>query len=176
MLLPPGQEVSKRGEEGKMARMVVAYYSRSGNTEKMAQEVAAGAREAAGPTVEVRRIEEVSPDDLLAYDGIAIGSPVYYGTMAAEVKELIDKSVKHHGKLAGKVGGAFASSGGPGGGNETTVLDIAKALLIHGMIVQGDHEGDHYGPIAVGTPDERSRKECRRFGKRMAHLVQRLTK
>jgi NAD(P)H dehydrogenase (quinone) len=158
-----------------MARMLIAYYSRSGNTEKMAMEVATGAREAGGVEVVVRRIEQVSPDDLLGFDGIAIGSPVYYGTMAAEVKELIDKSVKHHGKLAGKVGGAFASSGGPGGGNETTVLDIVKALLIHGMIVQGDHAGDHYGPIAVGAPDARSVGECRRFGKRMVELVQRLT-
>ncbi len=154
-----------------MARVLIAYYSRSGNTEKMAEEVARGARGVEGVEVEVRRIEELSPDDLLKYDGIAIGSPVYYGTMAAEVKLLIDRSVKHHGKLAGKVGGAFASSGGPGGGNETTVLDVVKALMIHGMIVQGDHEGDHYGPIAVGAPDERSREECFRFGKRLAALV-----
>jgi NAD(P)H dehydrogenase (quinone) len=99
---------------------------------------------------------------------------VYYGTMAAELKKLIDESVKHHGKLVGKVGGAFASSGGPGGGNETTVLDILKAQLVHGMIVQGDSGGDHYGPIAVGAPDERSRKECRKLGKRAAELAVRL--
>ena len=70
--------------------------------------------------------------------------------MAAEVKELIDESGKRHGKLVGKGGGAFASSGGPGGGNETTVLDIVKALRIRRMIVDGDAQGDHYGPIAVG--------------------------
>ena len=56
------------------------------------------------------------------------------------------------------------------------MLDIAKALLIHGMIVQGDADGDHYGPIAVGAPDERSKKECRRFGRRMAELTARLAK
>ena len=96
--------------------------------------------------------------------------------MAAEVKGLIDESVKHHGELVGKVGGAYASSGGPGGGNETTALDIVKALLIHGMIVQGDAAGDHYGPIAVGAPDERSRNECRRFGRRLCALVLRLAR
>jgi NAD(P)H dehydrogenase (quinone) len=154
-----------------MAKMLICYYSRSGNTEKMAEEVAAGAREVASVSVDLRPISEVSPDALLDFDCIVIGSPVYYGTMAAEVKDLIDRSVKHHGTLTGKVGGAFASSGGPGGGNETTVLDIVKALLIHGMIVQGDAEGDHYGPIAVGAPDERSRAECRRFGQRTAEFT-----
>lgn len=159
-----------------MASLLITYYSRSGNTEQMAREVAAGAEEVAGVRVDLRPVAEVAIDNLLNFDGILIGSPVYYGTMAAEVKDLIDRSVKHHGKLSGKVGGAFASSGGPGGGNETTVLDIAKALLIHGMIVQGDADGDHYGPIAVGAPDERSKKECRRFGRRMAELTARLAK
>jgi NAD(P)H dehydrogenase (quinone) len=160
--------------EVSMPRVLVTYYSRSGNTAKMAEEVAAGLREVRGLEVDLRPVDEVAPRDLLEFDGIMMGSPVYYGTMAAEVKDLIDKSVVHHGKLAGKVGGAFASSGGPGGGNETTVMDIIKALLIHGMIVQGDSQGDHYGPIAVGAPDERSQQECKRFGRRLGELVMRL--
>jgi NAD(P)H dehydrogenase (quinone) len=94
--------------------------------------------------------------------------------MAAEIKRFIDESVKHHGALVGKVCAAFSSAGGPGGGAETTVLDILKALLIHGMIVQGDSRGDHYGPTAVGRPDERAAKECRRCGQRVAQLVKRL--
>jgi len=158
-----------------MPNLLVTYYTRTGNTEKMAEEVAAGAREMPGLQVDLRPVAEVPVDNLIHFDAIAIGSPVYYGTMAAEVKELIDKSVKLHGKLAGKIGGAFATSGGPGGGNETTVLDIVKALLIHGMIVQGDPEGDHYGPIAVGAPDERSCKQCRRFGRRLAELTAKLS-
>ncbi len=157
-----------------MSSVLITYYSRSGNTEKMAEEVASGAREVGSVSVDLRPVSEVTPDALLDFDCILIGSPVYYGTMAAEVKDLIDRSVQHHGKLTGKVGGAFASSGGPGGGNETTVLDIVKALLIHGMIVQGDAQGDHYGPIAVGAPDDRSRAECRRFGRRMAELALRI--
>ena len=159
-----------------MAKMLITYYSRSGNTEKMAQAVANGAKAVSGVEVDLRPVAEVTPDDLLAADGIIMGSPVYYGTMAAELKSLIDESVKHHGRLAGKVGGAFASSGGPGGGNETTVLDIVKALLIHGMIVQGDAQGDHYGAIAVGAPDERSRKECEKLGRRVAELMVRMAR
>lgn len=158
-----------------MGRVLVTYYSRSGNTAAMAGEIAAALREVEGVEVALRPVGEVTPEDLLEFDGIAMGSPVYYGTMAAELKSLLDRSVAHHGKLVGKVGGAFASSGGPGGGNETTVLDIVKALMIHGMIVQGDAQGDHYGPIAVGAPDERSRKECRRFGRRLGELVLRLS-
>jgi len=158
-----------------MASVLITFYSRSGNTEKMAEAVAAGARRVSGVEVEVRAVAEVGPDDLLKPEGIIMGSPVYYGTMAAELKTLIDESVKHHGKLIGKVGGAFASSGGPGGGNETTVLDIVKALLIHGMIVQGDAQGDHYGAIAVGAPDDRSRKECEKLGRRVAELAVKLT-
>ena len=158
-----------------MARLLITYYSRTGNTEQMAELVAAGAREANGIDVDLRPVNEISPDDLLDYDGIVMGSPVYYGTMAAELKQLIDDSIVHHGKLDGKVGGAFASSGGPGGGNETTILDIVKALLIHGMIVHGDPAGDHYGPIAVGAPDERSAGECRRMGRRVAELTVRLS-
>ena len=158
-----------------MASVLITFYSRSGNTEKMAEAVAMGARQVSGVEVEVRPVAEVGPDDLLKPEGIIMGSPVYYGTMAAELKTLIDESVKHHGKLIGKVGGAFASSGGPGGGNETTVLDIVKALLIHGMIVQGDAQGDHYGAIAVGAPDDRSRKECEKLGRRVAELAVKLT-
>lgn len=157
-----------------MARVLIVYYSRSGHTKAMADHVAAGSREVAGVEVDVRPVDQVTPDDLLTPDAIVMGSPVYYGTMAADLKALIDASVKHHGQLAGKVCGAFASSGGPGGGNETTVLDILKALLIHGMIAQGDPKGDHYGPIAVGAPDERSRKECVRLGRRVAELAVRL--
>ena len=159
-----------------MARVLVVYYSRSGNTKRMAEEVAAAAREVEGAEVDLRPVDQVTPEDLLDQDALIMGSPVYYGTMAADLKGLIDKSVKYHGKLTGKVGGAFASSGGPGGGNETTVLDILKALLIHGMIVQGDPKGDHYGPIAVGAPDERSQGECQRMGRRVAQLAVKLAR
>ena len=157
-----------------MPRILITYYSRTGNTAKMAEEVASGAREVKGADVTVKPVEEIKPEELKDCDAIIMGSPVYYGTMAAELKKLIDDSVAFHGQLEGKIGAAFASSGGPHGGKETTVLDIVKAQLVHGMIVQGDSGGDHYGPIAVGAPDERSRKECRKLGKRAAELAAKL--
>lgn len=156
-----------------MNRMIVLYHSRTGHTEKMARAVAEGAS-ALGLEVAVARAEGFKPEKLKDYDAIAVGSPTYYGGMAAEVKRLIDDSVRLHGSLEGKVGGAFASSANVGGGNETTVLDILQALLIHGMVVQGTHAGDHYGPVAVGAPDERALEECRNLGRRMAKLTQAL--
>ncbi len=94
--------------------------------------------------------------------------------MAAEMKQLIDDSVTCHGKLAGKVGGAFASSANVGGGNETTVMDLVKVLLIHGMVIPGNANGDHYGPVAIGKPDERARSMCRDLGRLVAELTVKL--
>ncbi len=157
-----------------MPSILIVYHSQTGNTKAMAEAVAGGIEEEGGVEVELKRASETSADDLLEPDGIIMGSAVYYGTMAASLKKLIDDSVCHHGQLAGKVGAAFASSANVGGGNETTVLDLLKALLIHGMIVQGDHQGDHYGPVAIGAPDGRAREECRRLGMKTAKLVKRM--
>ena len=156
-----------------MAKILITYYSRSGNTEKMANIIKEGV-EKVTEDVELKKIEETTIDDLLAADAIIIGSPTYYGAMAAEVKTLLDKSVEYHGKLTGKIGGAFTSSANIGGGNETTIMSILQALLIHGMIIQGDAGGDHYGPVAIGAPDDRSKKICLRYGKTVATLAQRL--
>jgi NAD(P)H dehydrogenase (quinone) len=157
-----------------MARMLVTYHTRSGNTEQMAKAVEEGARQVSGMDVHRIAISEVTPDDLLSYDAIVVGSPVYYGTMAAEVKKLIDDSVMHHGRLSGKVAAAFATSGVAGGGCETTILDILHSLLVHGMVVQGDSGGPHYGPIAIGAPDAAAQDQCRKLGARTAELTVRL--
>lgn len=156
-----------------MPKILIIYYSRTGNTKRMAQEVAKGAKREKMP-VELKGVEDVKVDDLLNYDGIIIGSPTYYGTMASPIKKLLDDSVKFHGELEGKVGAAFASSANVGGGNETTILNIINAMLIHGMIIQGDHQGDHYGSVAIGAPDGRALKQCLRLGERTARLVLRL--
>jgi NAD(P)H dehydrogenase (quinone) len=157
-----------------MAKILVCYYSRSGNTERMAEAVGEGAREVAGAEVDVLPVGKLTARDLLGYDAIAMGSPTYYGSMAAELKTLLDESVAFHGQLQGKVGGAFASSANVGGGNETTVMDILKALLIHGMVVPGRSDGDHYGPVAIGAPDERASKQCAAMGRVVAELAVKL--
>ena len=158
-----------------MARVLVIYYSQSGNTEKMARRVADGVLREQHVDVDVKPVQDVHVEDLLDADGIIIGSPTYYGSMASEIKKLLDASIKFHGKLDGKVGGAFSSSGNIGGGNETTIMNILHALLIHGMIVQGTPKGDHYGPVAIKAPDDRSQRLCREYGQRIAKLVRRLS-
>jgi len=154
-----------------MARVLVVYYSRSGNTKKMAEEVAQGAADA-GAEVALKAVQEASVDDLADADGVILGSPTYYGHSSGPMRTFLDKSIKYHGRLSGKVGGAFASSANIGGGNETTVLDLLHALLIHGMIIEGTADGDHYGPVSIGAPDDRVTSQCRALGKRVAVLAE----
>lgn len=157
-------------KEVAVPKALVIYYSQSGNTENMAAKIAAGLKEEE-VDVELKNVGQVKAEDLLGFDGIIVGSPTYYGSMAFQIKELFDRTVRYHGKLDGKIGAAFASSANIGGGNETTILDILNAMLIHGMIIQGDSQGDHYGPVAIGKPDARVDKECQRLAKRFAKLL-----
>ena len=156
-----------------MPKILIIYYTRSGNTEKLAKYIEEGIK---SEEVEVvcKKVQDVNVKELLDYDGIVIGSPVYYGTMAAEIKKLLDDSVQFHGKLDGKVGAAFSSSANIAGGNETTIIDILAAMLIHGMIIQGDPKGDHYGAVAISKPDDRAKDNALRQGKRFAKLVKRI--
>jgi NAD(P)H dehydrogenase (quinone) len=156
-----------------MAKGIVVYYSRSGNTKQMAEIIASGMNENKLPT-ECKSVEQVKADDLLEYQAIVIGSPTYYGQMAAPLKKLIDDLVSHHGALDGKIGAAFSSAANIGGGNETTIMGIIEAMLIAGMVVQGDPQGDHFGPVSIGKPDQRVEKQCRRRGQRIADLTNRL--
>jgi len=157
-----------------MLSVLVIYDSRSGNTEKAAVLVAEGVRQVDGINCTLKRVDNVSLDDLLKADGIIIGSPTYYGTMSGKIKTLLDESVEVHGKLQGKVGAAFTSSGGTASGAETTILSILQALLIHGMIVQGTPRAQHYGLAIVGAPKEKDKNRCREFGERTAKLTMKI--
>jgi NAD(P)H dehydrogenase (quinone) len=156
-----------------MSTVLILYHSRSGNTEEMARSVAEGVK-SEGARAILRKVTKASPKDLLSVDGVILGSPNYYGTMAAEMKAFLDKSVQFHGKLEGKVGAAFASGGVLGGGVETAVLDMVKSLLIHGMIIQGDPWGSHFGTVSIGSPNSAGKKEARKLGTRVARLIKRL--
>lgn len=158
-----------------MPKILLIYDSETGNTERAAIKVSEGVREVRGVECAVKKVDEASLQDMLEADGIVIGSPTYYGAMSSKVKKLLDESVEIHGKLEGKVGAAFTSSGGTASGAETTILSILKALLIHGMIIKGDPHHQHYGLAVVGAPDREEGKLCRRFGAGIAKLVIEIT-
>ena len=156
-----------------MAIGIVIYYSRSGNTKQMAEIITGAMNEAELPT-ECKSVDQVKAKDLLDYDAIVIGSPTYYGHMAGPIKQLFDDTVSFHGRFDGKVGAAFSSAANIGGGNETTIMGIIEVMLIGGMVVQGDPQGDHYGPVSIAKPDERVKGQCARRGRRIAELTKRL--
>jgi len=156
-----------------MVKVLVIYDSRSGNTKLMARAVTRGAESVSQTEVALKKVDDVTLKDMLKADAIIIGSPTYYGLMSGRTKGLLDRSVKIHGELEGKVGAAFTSSGGTASGAETTLLSIIEAMLVHGMIVQGRHEGKHYGAAAVGRPNNRDIAVCKELGRRTAELAKR---
>jgi len=156
-----------------MPKALICYYSVTGNTEKMGLEIGKVLKEE-GLIVDIKKLEDTSIDELPNYDCLIVGSPTYYGSMAWPIKKLLDESVKFHGKLCGRVGGAFSTSANVGGGNETTILSILEALLIHGMVICGDHIGDHFGPVSIGEPGKRDLESCESYAKSVATLVKKL--
>jgi len=157
-----------------MRKVLIVYDSETGNTEKMALAVAEGVKQIKSVQVTLKKVEQASLDDLCGADGIIMGSPTYYGQMSGKLKTFIDSSEKIHGKLEGKVGAAFTSSGGTATGAETTLLSILETMLVHGMIVQGRPDDKHFGAAAVGAPHAKEIEYCKELGKRVANLVLKL--
>jgi len=159
-----------------MAKVLVIYSSQSGNTQSLAEAVLLGVKEVASVESEIKRASEVSNKDLVSADAIIVGSPVYFGSMSAEVKEMFDKSVAIRRKLEGKIGAAFATSGHHTGGKETTIFSIIQAMLIHGMIIVGDpiSAGGHYGVASVGRPDTEGINSGKALGRRVAEMTKKL--
>lgn len=158
-----------------MAKILIVYDSSTGNTEKMAQAVAEGAKQIKDTKVNVKKVDETDVKDLLKIDAIVFGSPTYFGEMSGRLKAFIDESVKVYGKLEGKVGAAFTSSGGTASGAETTLLSIIQAMLIHGMIVQGRSGDKHYGAAAVEAPKNKDVESCKDLGRSVAELALKLS-
>jgi NAD(P)H dehydrogenase (quinone) len=157
-------------------QVLVMYYSRTGNTERLAEAIGKGVEEVEGVTCLVKPVHEVTTDDFVASDGLIAGSPVYFGSMTADMKEIFDKFVGIRKKMENKVGAAFATSADPSGGKETTMMSIIQALLIYGMIVVGDpiSATGHYGVACTGRPDKKTEDNAAKLGKRVAILVTQL--
>ncbi|QAA76661.1 MAG: Trp repressor-binding protein [Candidatus Bipolaricaulis sibiricus] len=157
-------------------QVLVLYYTRTGNTRKLAEAVAEGVRTVPGCEAIVRTPDTVTIDEFRGSHGVVVGSPVYFGGMAAELKKVLDDFLTVRRHMEGKVGAAFATSAHPSGGKETTILAIHQALLIYGMIVMGDplDAGGHYGVACAGAPDEATLGHARKLGARVARIAQKL--
>jgi len=156
--------------------VLVLYYSKGGNTRRLAEAIAAGARSVEDTEVVLKRTDEVTKDDFLAADGIIAGSPVYFGSMAAPLKAVFDEFVSVRKKMEDKVGAAFTTSGDPTGGKETTMLAIIQAFMIYGMVIVGDplSATGHYGTACVGAPDAKALDNGAKLGQRVALMTKRM--
>ena len=157
-------------------KVLILYYSKGGNTRKLAEAIAQGVSQVDGVEAALRHTRDVTKDDFLTADGLVVGSPVYFGTMAAQLKQVLDDFVGVRRKMENKVGAAFTTSGDPTGGKETTMLSIIQAMLIYGMIIVGDPltATGHYGTACVGAPDGAAQENGRKLGQRVAELVKQL--
>lgn len=156
--------------------ILVLYYSKGGNTRRLAEAVAEGVARVEGVVPVLKKAEEVGKEDFVDAAGIIAGSPVYFGSMAAQLKKAFDDFVGVRKKMENKVGAAFATAGDATGGKETTIFSIIQALLIYGMIIVGDPLAatGHYGTACVGTPDAAAVENGKKLGERVARLTVRL--
>lgn len=143
-----------------MKKVLVAYASRTGNTEKMAEYIAEGVR-VAGHQAELQKISQIKNEkDLQGYDGFIFGSPTYHRDMTAGMKTFLFTA--EQAKLVGKMGGAFASythSGESGGMIYDTMLHVFKMDMVD------------LGPLnlkegIISAAD--GRKACQDYGKAVA--------
>jgi NAD(P)H dehydrogenase (quinone) len=157
-------------------QILILYYSKGGNTRKVAERIAEGVESVSGAKALLKSTQEVNKDDFVDSAGVIAGSPVYFGAMAWDLKRVFDEYVVVRRKMENKVGAAFATSGDPSGGKETTMMSIVQCLLIYGMIVVGDpmEATGHYGVACVGAPDERTSENARKLGRRVTELCKKL--
>jgi NAD(P)H dehydrogenase (quinone) len=161
--------------------VLVTYHSATGNTEKMAQGVAEGAKAVSGTTVVLKRVGDVTGNDLVSSDAVIVGSPVYFANMSGEVKTFLDNwglqskfDLFRERKMRNKVGGAFATGAAISNGKEVTMLTIHAAMLINQMVIVSG--GGGFGASATTGPDspgidEKELAEARALGQRVAEVA-----
>lgn len=164
-----------------MTHVLVLYDSRGGLTEQLAESIEGGIRDAGAVCVR-RRINDATVPDVLAADGVIIGSPNWSG-MTGRLKEWFDYSgdLWETGELAGKVGAVFTAGYSRSGGIEATLLQLLHLLFAHGMVVVGlpwsdamRTSGSYYGVTAHGSVTEADRSQARELGRRVALVAGRL--
>lgn len=177
--VPGSTTVTKNSEQTKTTVLVV-YYSVTGNTEKLAQAVAIGAQKISNVTTIIKTPDKVTEDDLKSADAIILGSPTYWGDMAAQMKTFIDDWwFKYQAPLVNKVGGAFSTGAGEYGGKEHVLYSFVIAMMNAGMIIIGPLDGSSFGTVGVAALDpvnEAALKAANALGERAATVAQQLKK
>lgn len=130
----------------------------------------------------IRKIVEVTEADLLSADAIIVGTPVYNGGAAAEVKQFMERWP--FGRLKEKVGAAFCTSGGTSAGEELAMMEIIASMLVFQfVIVGGDTWESAFGASAITEEgrtkdrhgvDDGARAKARGLGARVAKVAMRL--
>jgi flavorubredoxin len=142
-----------------MPKVLVVYYSRSGNTEKMAKAVAEGAKSNQNVTVDLEYRIEV--EELASYDAILIGTPTYHTQMPIDFKNLFEEASTKQINLKNKIGCAFGSYGWSGEAPQA-VIEILKKFEMR--VIEP--------PIrAKYTPDQKTLDACLDLGKRVAQQL-----
>jgi flavorubredoxin len=143
-----------------MPKILVLYYSRTGNTEKMAKAVAEGAKLVQG--VEVTLNYYVSPEELAGFDAILVGAATYHHDMPVSFKSLFEEAAVKNVNLKGKVGAAFGSYGWSGEAGKL-VIEIMKNKFEMNVTE---------APLPIKyEPDQASIQKCKELGKRIAERL-----
>ena len=160
-------------------KVLVAYHSLSGNTERMAEAVAEGAKSVVGTDVLLKRVGQVMADELFSADAVIVGSPVYWSNMSGEVKTFFDNWQFKFGvfpefKMKDKIGAAFSTGGQVSSGKEVTMLTILAAMLSNQMIVVSG--GGAFGASATtegDSPgiDNKEMADAQALGRRVAEVA-----
>lgn len=145
-----------------MTHILVIYHSQSGNTKKMAEAAAAGASSVEGVTVSLKQAQEAGLEDLLACDGLAVGSPEYFGFMAGLIKDFFDRTyepARGRKEVFKKPYVVFVSAGNDGRGAVRGIERIALGYPLKKV---------HEPLVARGEVTEEVLAQCRELGQTIA--------
>ena len=160
-------------------RILVAYHSESGNTEKMAAAIARGAQSVEGAAAVVKRVNEVRKEDLAACDAVALGSPVHMGDAAWQVRQAISRWAMEFGfwesrALGNKAAAVFATGAAPSNGKELTMMSLSAGLTQLGMVLVTPY-GSLGASATTSKPDpgvdEAELKIAETLGRRLAEVA-----
>jgi len=154
------KEKDKKEKPTKMAKLLILYDSQTGNTEKMAEAVAEGARSISSVEVELKYFAR--PEELAEADAIIFGSPTYYHEITLPIKQMLEEAARTKVTLQGKIGAAFGSYGWSGEAPEQ-ILEILKNRF--GM------QTIEPAISILYEPKQAQLEECRKLGKTVAEEI-----